>query len=75
MVVCAFSTNLKLAGAPGNVLLFKGEANLPKECVANISQVSTVNKKDLVERIGQLSPGRLNEVLSGVSLLLEPRDM
>lgn len=75
VVMCALSSNLKLAGAPGNVLLSAGEANLPKECVASISQVSTVNKKDLVERIGQLSQERLNEVLSGVSLLLEPRDM
>ncbi len=75
VVMCALSSNLKLAGAPGNVLLSEGEANLPKECVANISQVSTVNKKDLVEKIGTLSSERLDEVLQGVFLLLEPRDM
>ena len=75
VVMCALSTNLKLAGAPGNVLLSEGEADLPRECVANISQVSTVNKEDLVEKIGQLSRERLNEVLSGIHLLLEPRDM
>lgn len=75
VVMCALSSNLKLAGAPGNVLLSEGEANLPKECVANISQVSTVNKEDLVEKIGTLSSERLDEVLRGVFLLLEPRDM
>ncbi|MCK5133003.1 MAG: type II toxin-antitoxin system PemK/MazF family toxin [Candidatus Sabulitectum sp.] len=75
VVMCALSSNLKLAGAPGNVLLSEGEANLPKECVANISQVSTVNKEDLVGKIGTLSPERLGEVLRGVFLLLGPRDM
>ncbi len=60
---------------PGNVLLSEGEASLPKDCVANISQVSTVNKEDLVEKIGMLSSERLDEVLQGVFLLLEPRDM
>ncbi len=75
VVVCALSSNLKLAGAPGNVLLSEGEASLPKDCVANISQVSTVNKEDLVEKIGMLSSERLDEVLQGVFLLLEPRYM
>jgi mRNA interferase MazF len=41
-VVCALTSNLKLASAPGNVLLKKGEANLPKSSVVNISQVTKV---------------------------------
>ncbi len=75
VVMCALSLNLKLARAPGNVLLFEGEANLPRECVANISQVSTVNKEDLLEKIGTLSSERLDQVLRGIFLLLEPRKM
>jgi len=75
VVVCALTSNLKRAGAPGNVLLKKGEANLPKKCVVNISQVFTVNKKDLSEKIGKISKERLAQVLTGIKLLIEPRDI
>ncbi len=72
VVVCVLTSNLKRAGAPGNVLLRKGEANVPKRSVVNISQIVTVNKSDLIKRIGTLSPKRLGEVLGGVKLLIEP---
>ena len=75
VVVCALTSNLKRAAAPGNVLLKKGEANLPKDSAVNISQIITVNKTDLVEKIGSLSPGRLNSVLDGVKLVIEPREI
>jgi mRNA interferase MazF len=75
VVVCALTSNLKRAAAPGNVLLKKGEANLPKDSVVNISQIITVNKTDLMEKIGSLSPGRLNSVLDGVKLAIEPREI
>ena len=54
--------------------LKKGEAGLPKRSVVNISQVFTVDKTDLVKRIGALSPRRMTEVLTGVRLLMEPMD-
>jgi len=73
-VVCALTSNLKRAGDPGNVLLEQEEAGLEKPSVVNVSQVITVDKEDLVERIGSLSPQSLNEVLEGLYLLLEPRD-
>jgi len=69
------TSNLKRAKAPGNVLLEKGEANLPKKSVVNISQIFTVNKSDLVEKIGSLSRNRFYQVLEGVQLLIEPRDI
>ncbi|MBW1701518.1 MAG: type II toxin-antitoxin system PemK/MazF family toxin [Deltaproteobacteria bacterium] len=75
VVVCALTSNLKRAKAPGNVLLEKGEANLPKKSVVNISQIFTVNKSDLVEKIGSLSRNRFYQVLEGVQLLIEPRDI
>ena len=75
VVVCTLSTNLKRAKAPGNVLLPKGEANLAKQSVVNISQIYTVDRSDLVERIGQVSSKRLKQVLSGLKLLLDPRDL
>jgi mRNA interferase MazF len=55
VVVCTLTSNLKRSKAPGNVMLSKGEANLPKKSVVNISQIFTVNKSDLSEKIGTLS--------------------
>ena len=75
VVVCALTSNLKRANAPGNVLLNKGEANLPKKSVINISQVFTVNKSDLTEKIGSLTRERLNQVYEGIKLLAEPREV
>jgi mRNA interferase MazF len=75
VVVCALTSNLKRAQAPGNVMLEKGEANLTKQSVVNVSQIFTVDKQDLIERIGALSHSRLRQVLDGVSLVLEPREV
>lgn len=70
-IVCALTSNVKRAQAPGNVLLTKGEANLPKPSVVNVSQILTVDKEDLVEKIGVLTANRIHEVLDGVKLLTE----
>jgi len=75
VVVCALTFNLKRAKAPGNVLLEKDEANLPKQSVVNISQIFTVNKSDLAEKIGSLSRKRIYQILEGIQLLAEPRDI
>ncbi len=75
VVVCAITSNMKRAEAPGNVLLAKGEGNLQKDSVVNISQIVTVDKVDLIEKIGSLSPSRTKEIIQGVKLLLEPRDI
>lgn len=75
VVVCALTSNLKRAKAPGNVLLNKGEANLSKKSVVNISQIFTVNKSDLSEKIGSLTRERFNQVLEGIKLLTEPREV
>lgn len=75
VVVCALTSNLRRARAPGNVLLSKGEANLKKASVVNISQVVTVDKSDLVEKIGTLSPHRINQIIEGIKLLIEPREL
>jgi len=75
VVVCALTSNLKRAEAPGNVLLEKGEANLSKRSVVNITQIFTVDKADLVEKIGSLSRERVKQILDGILLLMEPRDI
>ncbi|WP_420640648.1 type II toxin-antitoxin system PemK/MazF family toxin [Candidatus Leptofilum sp.] len=74
-VVCAITSNLYRAQVPGNVRLYKGEANLPKSSVVNISQLLTVDKLTLTEKIGTLSKDRVLQILAGLQLLTEPRDV
>jgi mRNA interferase MazF len=73
VVVCAITSNLHVATAPGNVLLAKGEANLPRRSVANVTQVLTLNKSDLIEKIGTLSHERVTQIISGIALMLAPQ--
>ncbi|RLD11395.1 MAG: type II toxin-antitoxin system PemK/MazF family toxin [Chloroflexota bacterium] len=75
VVVCALTSNLKRAEAPGNVILEEGEANLPKRSVVNISQIFTVDKTQLDEYIGTLSKARMRQILKGLRLLTEPREV
>lgn len=74
VLVCPLTTNLKRAGAPGNVLLDKKESNLPKQSVVNVSQVFTVDKTQLEEYVGTVSSERLAEILNGIKLVLDPRE-
>jgi mRNA interferase MazF len=57
------------------VLLEEGEANLPKRSVVNVSQLYTLDKSELVEKIGSLPRHRIEDVLAGIYLLLEPREV
>jgi mRNA interferase MazF len=75
VVVCALTSNLRRAEVPGNVLLEKGEANLPQQSVVNVSQIFTVDKRDLEEKIGMLSRRRIRQIVDGVRLVIEPRDV
>ena len=70
-VVCGITSKLHRAQYPGNVLLKKGEANLAKDSVVNVSQLYTVDKRVLSERIGTLESDRLREIVSGIGLLLD----
>ncbi len=74
VVVVALTSNLNRADAPGNVLLEKGAANLPKPSVVNVSQVFTVDKSQLDEYIGTLPAKRVREILNGIKLVIEPRE-
>ena len=73
VIVCALTSNLRRAASPGNVLLEKGEANLPKQSVVNVTQLLTVDKEMLVEWIGRLSDQRIQQILAGLRLVTEPR--
>jgi mRNA interferase MazF len=69
VVVCALTSNLQRAKEPGNVLLDVGEGNLPKQSVVIVSQVSSVDKARLGERIGSLSQSRVEQILDGLRFL------
>jgi len=75
VIVCALSSNIKRAQSPGNVLLEQGEGDLPKQSVVLASQVFTVDKSHIRELIGTISEKRVRQILDGVSLLIEPRDL
>ena len=69
--VCVLVTsNLRLADAPGNVFLARGESSLPRPSVANVSQILTLDQGRLRERVGRLPPGILFQILRGIGLVL-----
>ena len=59
---------------PGNVLLEAGEANLPKQSIVAVSQVSTVDKAQLGEYIGSLTKERIDQILAGMRFLQHMTD-
>ena len=59
----------------GNVLLKKGEGGLKKDSVVNISQIITLDKSDIIEKIGALPRLRIKQIIEGVRLLIEPREI
>jgi len=66
LVVCALTSNIKRAKEPGNVLLEAGEANLPRQSVVVVSQISTAEKTQLGEYIGSLDERRIKQILAGI---------
>ena len=70
-VVCLITSNIRLAAGPGNVALTKGAANLLKPSVVNVSQILTVNKAELVERIGRLPAPVIDAIRDGLDLLFD----
>ncbi len=66
VVVCALTSNLHRAHEPGNVLLDPGEGSLESRSVLVVSQISSVDKARLGERIGSLSAARVDQILAGL---------
>jgi mRNA interferase MazF len=70
-IICvAITSNLRLAAAPGNVLLSAEISGLSKDSVANVSQVITLDRTSLSEPVGSLSPNLVQAVLDGILLVL-----
>ena len=70
VVVCVLTSNVALAAAPGNMLLPKRATKLPRDSVANASQIATVDKDDLLECVGTLSARHMQEVERGLAWFL-----
>jgi mRNA interferase MazF len=69
--VCVpLTSNLRWADAPGNVLLPARSTNLPKDSVANVSQIVALDRTVLTERVAKLSRAKLELLLSGVDVVL-----
>jgi mRNA interferase MazF len=64
------TSNLNLAAAPGNVLLPRAASGLPKDSVVNVSQILTLDKKFLVERIGSIPDRLQSEIDDGIRTIL-----
>jgi len=70
VIMLAITSTLKFGELPGNVVLRKGEASMPRQCVINVTQVKSVDKKGLREKIGTLSKERMAEVYDGIKLVM-----
>lgn len=71
VIVVAVTSNLRLANTPGNVFLSSRATGLSKDSVANVTQLLTVDKSLLVERIGNLSSRYMNLVEHGLKMALD----
>lgn len=71
-VVCvALTSNVRWAEAPGNVLLSQRHTGLPKQSVANVSQIVTLDKAALHERMGKVPRTKLDLILAGIDIVLD----
>lgn len=64
------TSNLAWAGAPGNMLITARSSGLPKDSVANVSKIVTIDRIQIVERVGTLSRKQLFALFSGLDIVL-----
>jgi mRNA interferase MazF len=70
VIAIVVTSNLRLAEAPGNVRLAKRQSGLPRESVANVSQVVTLERSFLSERVGRILPAKQREIDAGLRLAM-----
>jgi len=70
VVAVVLTSNLRLADAPGNVLLSPRDSGLPRRSVVNVSQLITVDRSSLTEKVGRLAPDKIREIEIGIRLVL-----
>lgn len=71
VVAAAISSNLDLASAPGNVAVPASRSGLSKDSVVNVSQIVTLDKRQLVERVGAIDHDTLAQIEAGLRLSLD----
>lgn len=69
-IAVVLTSNLALIDAPGNVLIPKVESGLPKDSVANVSQVLTIDREDLRDHCKRLAGRTMRAVDEGLRLVL-----
>lgn len=70
-VICVpLTSNMQWADAPGNVSLSSDLTGLPKDSVANVSQVVTIDKRTFTELVGKLPTNKTELILSGIDIVL-----
>ena len=70
IIAVVLTSNLRVAEAPGNVLIAASDSGLPKDSVANVSQVITVDRTFLTERCGRLAGQLIRSIDEGLRLVL-----
>jgi mRNA interferase MazF len=70
VIMLAITSTMKFGELPGNVVLRKSEANIPKKCVINVTQIKSVDKQSIKEKIGTLSKKRMDEIHEGLKLVM-----
>ena len=71
MLVAIISSNLSLAAAPGNVLVKRKQSGLPRQSVVNVSQIVTIDKNVLTDRVGNIPDQVMAAVDSGLKLVFD----
>ena len=74
VLIAAIPSTIKFGELPGNVILRKGESNIPKKSVVNVTQIKAVDKNAVGELIGALSIERMKEVYAGIHLVMGMED-
>ncbi len=71
VVVIPLTSNTRLATMPGNVLLLSRKTGLPKDSVANVTQIVAIDRSLLVERIGRISRSQIELLWKGVDIVFD----
>ena len=72
-IALILTSNLQLLDAPGNVLVRTKESGLPKDSVANVSQLATLDREMLTERVGRVPKSAMRRIDDGLRLVLSLR--
>lgn len=72
VVVCPLTTNLRLAGSPGNVLLSAGEAGLRRASVVNVSGITVKERSRFRTHVGTVTSRRLRQIITGILIVIDP---